>query len=530
MKRHVVAGALAVAALTLGAWGVVTALPLRPPPPEPVAPPEDPPPVAEATPEQVRALCGACHAYPPPGTFPRSVWRKEVKQAYDFLHDSVLDLDYPSLESVVRYYESRAPEELRRPREDEAAGPPPVRFEPHGHPPPGGAAPAVSNLTIARLSDPDRLELIACDMRSGRVTALRLSERSPAWRELGPAPVPGRAEVVDLDGDGRRDVLVACLGAFYPTDARVGGVTWLRAAADGSFHPVTLLDGVGRVSDVRAADFNGDGRLDLLVAVFGWRKTGEVLYLENRTTDWAHPAFAPRTLDERHGAIHVPVCDLNADGRPDFVALISQEHETVVAFLNEGAGNFRRETVWAAPHPSYGCSGIQLVDFDRDGDSDVLLTNGDSLDEATLKPYHGVQWLENRGGFPFAHHPLAALPGVMRAVAADFDADGRLDVAAVSCLPPADFPQREQLGLASVVLLHQSAPGRFDFYTLERNNCDHLTCVAGDLYGDGKTHLATGNHYFTRERPGAAAVTVWRNVTQVGSAPGGAAAEAAGKP
>ena len=39
-------------------------------------PPEPP----EATAEQVRQACTGCHAYPPPESFPRSAWRKEVKQ------------------------------------------------------------------------------------------------------------------------------------------------------------------------------------------------------------------------------------------------------------------------------------------------------------------------------------------------------------------------------------------------------------------------------------------------------------------
>src|SRR5207248_11773234 len=167
----------------------------------------------------------------------------------------------------------------------------------------------------------------------------------------------------------------------------------------GNFTAIPLLEGVGRVADVQAADFRGVGKLDLIVAVFGLRDTGEILYLENRTTDWTHPVFVPHVLDDRTGGIHVPVADLNGDGRPDFVALISQEHETVVAFLNEGNGRFRKETIYEAPHPAYGSSGIQLVDLDGDGDLDVLFTNGDSLDENTLKPYHGVQWLENKGSF-----------------------------------------------------------------------------------------------------------------------------------
>lgn len=133
------------------------------------------------------------------------------------------------------------------------------------------------------------------------------------------------------------------------------------------------------MADVQAADFDGDGDLDLVVAAFGWREVGSILLLENRTRDWAAPTFVPRRIDPRVGAIHVPVADLDRDGRPDFVALISQHHETIVAFLNAGGGRFRPQVIYAAPHPGWGSSGIHLVDMDRDGDLDVLLAHGDML-------------------------------------------------------------------------------------------------------------------------------------------------------
>jgi hypothetical protein len=209
----------------------------------------------------------------------------------------------------------------------------------------------------------------------------------------------------------------------------------------------------------------------------------------------------------------VPVCDLNGDGKPDFVALISQEHETVVAFLNEGGGRFRKETIYTAPHPAYGSSGIQLVDLNGDGKLDVLYTNGDSLDSSILHPFHGVGWLENRGTFPFVPHALTTMAGVQRAVAADLDGDGRLDVVAVSWLPGHNYPDRDKLGLDSVILMRQIAPGQFARYSLETGSCDHPTCAVGDLMGDGRLHLVTGNHYFENPPPDADAVTIWQNTT-----------------
>jgi hypothetical protein len=483
------------------------------PGPSPAAPPE-------AGAEQVRQFCGtACHAYPPPETFPRSAWRKEVQQAYNFFRDSDLPIDYPSQESVALYYERRAPLELPLLSVRKAPHGPPVSFRRKDVAPPAGSgAPAISHVNLVRLFDRRRLDVLACEMRRGQVLAWQPYAPRPAWRVLyenGPDKGfnPAHAEVVDLDGDGNPDVLVANLGYFGPTNAPCGSVVWLRNLGDGRFEPHTLLEGVGRVADVQAADFRGTGKLDLVVAAFGWRDTGEVIYLENRTTDWKKPRFEPRVLDRRHGAIHVPVGDLNGDGRPDFVALISQEHETIVAFLNEGGGKFRKETVYAAPHPAYGSSGVQLVDLNGDGKLDVLYTNGDSLDPPyLLRPYHSVQWLENRGRFPFEHHHLTSMYGAMRAVAADFTGKGRKDIVAVSFLAGERFPRREELKLDSVALLEQTAPGEFVRHALETVACDHFTCAVGDLRGDGVPHLVTGNFHFVEGQKAAPALTVWENL------------------
>ncbi len=386
---------------------------------------------------------------------------------------------------------------------------------------------AISYLGLARLGA-GRPELLACDMRSGHVLALspltlpsppggegrvRGGAAAPAWRSLGRVANPARAEVVDLDRDGIADVVVANLGHFTPTDSLFGGVELLRGGRDGKYVPVNLLSGVGRVADVRAADFDGDGDLDLVVAEYGWRKVGSIRWLENRTADWSRPHFVPHLVDERHGTIHVPVADLNGDGRPDFVALIAQEHEAIVAFINDGKGGFRKETVHEGPHPGYGSSGIELVDLDKDGDFDVLYTNGDALDEPhLLKPYHGVQWLENRGGFPFTHHHLAAMPGAHRALPCDLDGDGDLDVVVTGFLPVEAFPVATRADLPSVLVLEQTAPGKFVEHVVQAGEEGSVACAAGDLFGDGRAHFATATFSLGDDRPAPSTVTLWKNL------------------
>ncbi len=490
-------------------------------------PAEDPPttpapaPLPDDIEAQVHAFCGgSCHPYPAPDNFPRKHWRAEVERGFRFFDQSGLALTPPKLGHVVRYYEERAPEEYPPATITPASKPLAVKFDTLSYPPPtNGPRPMISNVQVVRLPPPgvtdpaavarEPVTLLACDMNGGRLLTLRPSDPRPVWKELAKVPNPAHAEVLDLDGDGILDILVADLGSFPPTDRRCGSVVWLRGRKDGSFKSHTLLANVGRVADVQAADFRGTGKRDLVVGVFGLHATGEVILVENKTTDWEKPEFVPHIVDSRHGAIHVPVTDLNGDGKPDFVALIAQEHETIVGYLNEGGGKFARKTLYSAPHPGWGSSGIQLVDMNGDGRLDILYTNGDILDEPYLwKPYHGVQWLENQGGLKYEHRRVADVYGVHHAVAARVTGGALPDIVAVSFLPGDKFPDRATRKADAVVLFKQVSPGKFERHSLATGTCDAVVCAAADLYGTGRTDIVVGNFSsMTTADP----VTIWKN-------------------
>jgi len=165
-----------------------------------------------------------------------------------------LAIDYPPFEARRPLYEGRSAEELalpdfgpRAPRELQARRADAPKQPPH---------PGVANVTAARLFDdhrdrPHRLRHALCRVLATSPTRIRPLAHA---REVAIRATP---RFVDLDGDGRKDLLIADLGGF-PRPTAVGRVTAAQRP-DATFEPITLLENVGRVADVRAADFRGSG-------------------------------------------------------------------------------------------------------------------------------------------------------------------------------------------------------------------------------------------------------------------------------
>ena len=462
---------------------------------------------------QVAEFCGDCHATPQPDTFPKEAWQKEVERGFAFYVDSGRrDLAVPSLDEVVGFYENLAPERLATnpPRNYDQA----IRFHRGSTDSPELEPPAVSFVDWMSIPGLGQQRHLFCDMRSGLVGIATVAPQGSSLEKLTTLRNPSRVALCDLDGDGRDEFIVCELGSFTSGDHRRGALVWLRwDQAQKTWRQRLLVSGLGRVADVRSGDFDGDGDFDLMVAEFGHLRTGRVLMYENLKIERGGPVLREHVVDKRHGAIHVPVADLNGDGRLDFVALISQEHEVIEAYLNSGEGSFERKTIFAAGDPAYGSSGIELVDLDRDGDLDVLYINGDAFGSDYFKPYHGITWLENQGGFPFIEHRLTQMVGVHRAVAADLDGDNDLDVVASGFLPQNLAATPELANHDSLIWLEQTEPGRFVRHSLEKAKFLHAALAVADFDQDGDNDLAVGN-FQNSERPHEPWLTIWWNVSR----------------
>ncbi len=507
-RRWILAGALA-ALLAVG-WLLARSRPE--PPPDAVEIMRDV--LSEPSTASVRAACSMCHVFPEPDILPREYWITAVRGMFSIAARRGIDMGV-SEDRALAWYLFHAPDELPPAEGRTDAGPGSIAWSREDWRPDGGERPAVTHVQMARLLDGTGLDVLVSDVATDRVYALRQYGPRAETTVIGDVADPGRLAVTDLDADGLTDVVVAALGQFRPTNDPTGSVVWLRRTGATTFERTVLLDGLGRVADVHAADVNDDGRTDLVVAVFGWMENGGLLWLE-RTAGAGAPAFERRVLDARPGFTDARVVDLDGDGRKDVVALIAQEFQQVMVYWGSAEG-FRAEPLFQAPNPDWGFTGLEVTDFTGDGLPDLIVTNGDNLDLTSPKPYHGVALLENEGARRFAYRHLTAMYGAHRAVAVDPTGSGSPGLVVSAWLPPsvaARTPEPE-----SLIWLERVGPTRLVRRVLAREPVDYMTMAAGDATGDGHADLALGLMDLgvvdtLQSRPGPPAtswVTLWRN-------------------
>ncbi len=381
----------------------------------------------------------------------------------------------------------------------------PLFFEqrPIGNPVEGN--PMIANLTTYDMTGNGLLDVIIADAQKNSISVI-LQESLDEFREITVATdiiAPSHIQVIDFDGDGDPDILVSVLGMLFPNNDQIGSIVYLENIGNMSFKKHVLIENIARVSDVRAGDMNGNGRLDLVVAQFGY-DDGETRWMENL----GNLKFKSHILQSLSGPVNVDIHDFNDDGHLDFVVLVSQEWEEIYIFLNDGLGNFTPRLIWGSPNSDFGSSSINLVDINLDGNMDILYTNGDAFDyiPPRPRPWHGIQWLENKGDMNFQMHRLANFGGASFAKAFDVDHDGDMDIFVVSSFNLWDNPASQ-----SFIWLENIGDMKYVKHAISNNPTHILTLDIGDFNNNGEMDIVTGGMHVFPPYDRLGRITLWNN-------------------
>jgi len=366
-------------------------------------------------------------------------------------------------------------------------------------------APLISHVQAVDLDGDGLLDVIDTDAKANTVNWIRqypagvYTETVLATELIAPAHV----QAIDFDKDGDLDLMVGVLGMLFPNNDKIGSVVILENDGHCNFKKHVVVDKVARVSDVRAGDLDGDGDMDLAVAQFGY-DDGETRWIENKG-DWK---FESHILQNLSGPINVEIVDVDNDGDLDIVSLVSQEWEEIYCYINDGKGNFQPKLMWGSSNQDYGSSGISMCDLDKDGDMDILYTNGDAFDYIPPqgRPWHGVQWLENKGNLKFEFHRICSFTGATNVRAADIDNDGDLDLFVVSAFNLWNLPDSY-----SLIWLENTGKMQFEKHEIAKNLTHLLCCEPGDFNKDGLVDLVTGSMHTYPPYDRMGRITLWTN-------------------
>jgi hypothetical protein len=248
--------------------------------------------------------------------------------------------------------------------------------------------------------------------------------------------------------------------------ARISGAMATKPPAKAPDFLVPPIFPESAAEQIVAADFNGDGKIDLAVS----GEPGVEVLMGNGDGSFqpAHNLHASYTLA-------IAVADMNNDGIPDLVLTTRYDVEIM---LGNGNGSFGAKRKFAINEYSYS---IAIADFNGDGNLDVvaavgyriggyvavLLGNGDgTLGTATNYTVHGH-------GVPES------------VVVGDFDDDGVIDIAVAN---------------GGLYILNGNGDGTFQ---AARVICPASELAAADLNGDGRMDIVTNYGVLLNEGGGS---------------------------
>ena len=273
-------------------------------------------------------------------------------------------------------------------------------------------------------------------------------------------PFPYYITSADFNGDGRLDLIIAHVDSSK--------LSILLGNGDGTFSSPRPVPTSGKPFSVTAARMDSDGIVDLVVANYQATAggTGNVEVLLGNGDGTFHSAGT--WLPAGSGAFYVAIADFNKDSIPDIAASLDGN---VGILLGNGDGTMRFGPVVSGA----GARGIVAGDFNGDGTPDFAVTSWAASSKAVVALGNGD------GTFQTPTNVSTGASNPWGIAASDFNGDGIVD------LVTANYQD------STISVLAGNGNGTFQAPIIVRTGFAPYFAGISDFNADGMSDLAVAN-------------------------------------